>query len=108
MKEKNAVLLGLLDVIEALEPFREDIAATLREMAKRFALAPAECFSQEEPEQQSADDAKEASASEFEPVSEASVPQRKGYSKNGKRFGRPPKNASQAIFGAGRAQKRRR
>lgn len=97
MKEKKAVLLGLLDVIEALEPSREDIAATVKEMAKRFALAPSEFFPQEEPERQSADAVK-TSVSESEPVSEASVPQRKGFSKNGKRLGRPPKNASQAIL----------
>lgn len=96
MKEKKAVLLGLLDVIEALEPSREDIAATVKEMAKRFALAPSEFFPQEEPERQSADAVK-TSVSESEPVSEASVPQRKGFSKNGKRLGRPPKKASQAV-----------
>lgn len=97
MKEKKAVLFGLLDVIEALEPSHEDIAATVKEMAKRFALAPSEFFPQEEPERQSADAVK-TSVSESEPVSEASVPQRKGFSKNGKRLGRPPKNASQAIL----------
>lgn len=97
MKEKINLLFGLLDVIEALEPSREDIAATVKEIAKRFALAPSECFPQEEPERQSAGDVK-TSVSEPEPVSEASVSRRKGFSKNGKRLGRPPKNASQAVL----------
>lgn len=44
MKEKKIVLLGLLDVIEALEPSREEITAMVREMATKFVLVPSECF----------------------------------------------------------------
>lgn len=90
MKEKKIVLLGLLDVIEAMEPSREDITVLVREMAAKFALVPSECFPPEKVEQP-------AAPSEGSDVSEreaaaVSQPQelRKGYSKNGKRLGRPP------------------
>lgn len=54
MKEKKIVLLGLLDVIEAMEPSREDITVLVREMAAKFALVPSECFPPEKVEQPAA------------------------------------------------------
>lgn len=92
MKERKIVLLGLLDVIEALEPSREEIAALVREMAAKFALVPSECFPSEEIGQPAAS-SEGSVVSELEAAA-VSQPQelRKGYSKNGKRLGRPPRS----------------
>lgn len=92
MKEKKNVLLGLLDVIEALEPSREDITALIRETVARFALVPPECFPPEKIEQPAAP-SESSDVSERETAA-VSLPQelRKGYSKNGKRLGRPPRS----------------
>lgn len=92
MKEKKIVLLGLLDVIEAMEPSREDITVLVREMAAKFALVPSECFPPEKVEQPAAP-SESSDVSERETAA-VSQPQelRKGYSKNGKRLGRPPRS----------------
>lgn len=92
MKEKKIVLLGLLDVIEALEPSREDITALVRETVVRFALVPSECFPPEKIEQPAAP-SESSDVSERETAA-VSLPQelRKGYSKNGKCLGRPPRS----------------
>nr|QIM10334.1 hypothetical protein PlAlph_0880 [uncultured Alphaproteobacteria bacterium] len=89
MKEKKVVAFNLLDAIEALALSREEITDVAKEMVARFALTPSDCFS---PQESSAvlTEKKEKAAPQTAAV------QRKGFSKNGVRLGRPPKNGSRA------------
>lgn len=86
MKEKKTVALGLLDVIEVLGLSHEEIVLVAKEMVERFALTPAECFPQQKTSATNAENTGKVEQSE-----QSSVVPRKGFSKNGKRLGRPPR-----------------